>query len=79
MSTNGYLEKDLTGNIAISLTIASDFKTEGPEKLILEINDATYSVIINDTSKKIDSDSVIYFNGDGINKNFLSSVSFTTL
>lgn len=72
-STNGYLEKDLTGNIAISLTIASDFKTEGPEKLILEINDATYSVIINDTSKKIDSDSVIYFNGDGINKNFLSS------
>ena len=57
------------------MTIASDFKTEGPEKLTLEVNDATYSVIINDTSKKIDSDSVIYFNGNGIEKNFFAEFS----
>lgn len=70
---DGYFEKDSTGSASISLTLASDFKTEGPEKLTLNINESIYSTTINDTSKNIESNSSIYLHGDALNKNFLIS------
>ena len=71
--TKGVLEHDSSGSASLSLVIASDFKTEGPELLTLNIDGTTYQVFVNDTSKKIEDNSVIYFTGNGLTESFVQS------
>mgnify|MGYP001411612509 FL=1 len=61
------------GSATLSLTIASDYKTEGPEELTLHVSDTTYKISINDTSKKIEGSSTIYFKGNGVAESFTQS------
>ena len=72
---NGVLEIDLIGSASLSLTIASDNMTEGPETLVLNIDDTTHTVVVNDTSKNIVGASSIYFNGNGVIETFTQSNS----
>ena len=67
---DGVLENDIMGSATLSLTIASDYTTEGPEELTLHVSDTTYKISINDTSKKIEGSSTIYFKGNGVAESF---------
>ncbi len=73
----GFFELDDFGKATIALTLISDLKTEGPEIFTLNIGGTTFSAVVNDTSKKIDSDSVIYFKGDGVKEILTQSESKT--